>query len=83
VRSIKEIKGWRRLSNKGGYLNENSGQTLIVSKKQFSSNYQVLLFAGQQTDANEGKKVSPEFATEPKAGAFAFDWMEKHPNGMV
>ncbi len=43
----------------------------------------VLLFDGIQTDENEGKKVSPDFATESRAEAFATDWMAKHPNGMA
>ncbi len=62
-------------------MNETTEQTLIVSKKPFSSNFQVLLFVGQQTEEKDGKKVSPEFATESKADAFALDWMTKHPNG--
>ncbi|MGA2385989.1 MAG: hypothetical protein ABSG33_05615 [Candidatus Bathyarchaeia archaeon] len=77
------IKGWRRMSNQGGCVNENTGQTLIVLKKEFSENYEVLLFAGQQTDAKEGKKISPAFSTKAKAEAFAIDWMEKHPNSTI
>lgn len=64
-------------------MNENTGQTLIVSKKQFSSNYQVLLFVGQQTEEKDGKKISPEFPTEAKADAYAFGLMSKHPDGMA
>lgn len=77
------IKGWKRISNEGGYLNDCTGQTLIVSKKEFSQNYNVTLFAGQQTDKAEGKKISPDFATKVKADAFAVDWMERHPNGIA
>ena len=80
---MKLIKGWRRMSNQGGYVNENTGQTLIVLKKEFSQNYEVLLFAGQQTSVEEGKKISPAFGTKVKADAFALDWLEKHPNGFV
>jgi hypothetical protein len=29
-----------------------------------------------------GRKVSPEFPTESKAGSFAMDWMNKHPRGI-
>ncbi len=77
------VKGWRKLSNKGGYLNECSGQTLIVSKKRFSSNFQVLLFDGPPTEEADAKKLSPEFATESRADAFAFSFMKKHPDGMA
>jgi hypothetical protein len=80
---MKLIKGWKRISNQGGFVNEITGQTLIVSKKEFSKNYQVLLFAGQQTDKNESKCISPEFSTEPKADAYAVDLMKKHPNGIA
>ena len=80
---MKLVKGWKRISNQGGFVNESTGQTLIVSKKEFSENYHVLLFAGQQTDKNESKRISPEFSTESKAEAFAMDWMEKHPNGLA
>ena len=80
---MKLIKGWKRISNQGGFVNESTGQTLIISKKEFSENYHVLLFAGQQTDKNESKRISPEFSTESKAEAFAMDWLEKHPNGLA
>jgi len=80
---MKLVKGWKRISNQGGFVNESTGQTMIVSKKEFSENYHVLLFAGQQTDKNESKRISPEFSTESKAEAFAMDWMEKHPNGLA
>jgi hypothetical protein len=79
--SVKTIKGWRRLSNEGGFLNETTGQTLIVVKKEFGTHYHVLLFAGQQTEPKEGKKISPDYDTEKKAEAFAIDWMMKNPNG--
>jgi len=80
---LKIIKGWKKISNQGGYVNENTGQTLIVSKREFSANYHVLLFAGEQTDEAESKKISPEFSKKTKAEAFALDWMGKHPNGMI
>jgi hypothetical protein len=63
------IKGWKKISNQGGYVNEASGQTLVISKKEFSQNYHVLLFAGQETSKKEGKKISPEYATKTKAEA--------------
>jgi hypothetical protein len=80
---LKIIKGWKKISNQGGYINENTGQTLIVTKKEFSENYHVMLFSGEQTNTAENKKISPEFSKKPKAEAFALNWMEKHPNGMI
>jgi hypothetical protein len=80
---MKLIKGWKRISNQGGFVNESTGQTLIVSKKDFSENYHVLLFAREQTDKGESKRISPEFSTEAKAESFTMDLMEKHPNGLV
>jgi len=38
MKLIKVIKGWRRMSNQGCYVNEITGQTLIVLKKEFSEN---------------------------------------------
>jgi hypothetical protein len=78
---MKLIKGWKKISNEGGFVNETTGQTLIVSKKEFSQNYHALLFVGEQTGKNESKKISPDFRTEAKAEAFAIDWMKKHQNG--
>lgn len=78
---MKTIKGWKRLSNEGGFLNETTGQTLIVVKKEFGTHYHVLLFAGQQTEPEEGKIISPVFATEKKAEGYAIDWMMKNPDG--
>jgi hypothetical protein len=80
---MKLIKGWKRMSNQGGYINENTGQTLIISKKEFSQKYHVLLFNGEQINEEESKKISPEFLTQAKAETFAIDWMKKHPNGMI
>ncbi len=80
---MKLIKGWKKISNQGGYVNENTGQTLIISKKEFSQNYHVLLFNGKQTKKEESTKISPDFATQPKAETFALNWMEKHPNGTI
>jgi hypothetical protein len=80
---MKIIKGWRKISNQGGYLNENTGQTLVVSKKEFSQTYHVSLYIGKQTNEGDSKRVSPEFATISKAEAYAIDWMEKHPDGVA
>ena len=84
---MKIIKGWKMLSHECGYLNDSSGQTLVVSKKEFSNNYNVRLFesgqAKKEPRKDEGKTISPDYATKAKADAFAEDWMLKHPNGMV
>jgi len=80
---MKLVKGWKKISNQGGYINEKTGQTLIVSKKEFSKNFQVLLFEGKQTGKGESKPISPDYSSQPKAEAFAVDWLEKHPDGMV
>ena len=80
---MKIIKGWKKISNQGGYVNETTGQTLIVSKKEFSANYRVLLFAGEQTVDSESKTISPDFSKNTKAETFALEWMEKHPNGVI
>jgi len=82
-KTLKLIKGWKKISNEGGYLNETTGQTLIISKKEFSQNYHVLLFVGEQTSKEESKTISPDFHTEAKAETFAINWMGKHPNGMI
>ena len=71
---MKLIRGWKKLSNEGGFVNETTGQTLLVSKKEFSQNYHVLLFVGEQTDKKEGKKISPDYSSQPKAEAFIFLW---------
>ena len=80
---MKLIKGWKKISNEGGFVNETTGQTLIVSKKEFSQKYHVILFVGEQTDKKEGKKISPDFRTDAKAEAFAINWMEKNSGGTV
>jgi hypothetical protein len=79
---LKIIKGWKKLSNEGGYVNETTGQTLTISKKEFSSSYHALLFAGEQTNDAQGKKISPDFSKKTQAETSALNWMEKHPNGI-
>jgi hypothetical protein len=79
---IKVIKGWKMLKHEGGYINEYTGQTLIIAKKKFSSNHYVLIFVGQQTKEEDGRAISPEFSTESKAQAYAFKLMTKHPKGI-
>ena len=33
--SMRILKGWKRISNKGGFVNEVTGQTLVVAKQEF------------------------------------------------
>jgi hypothetical protein len=80
---MKMIRGWKMLSHECGFLNDNSGQTLVVSKKEYSNNYHVRLFECGQTKKDEGKTISPDYETKAKADAFATDWMQKHPTGMA
>ncbi|MDH5481312.1 MAG: hypothetical protein OEY22_00320 [Candidatus Bathyarchaeota archaeon] len=79
---MKIVKGWRRIDNQRGYINATTGQNLIVTKTEFGERYLVMLFPMVKNDDEEGKKISPEYATESKAEAFAMDWMNKHPNGV-
>ena len=62
-------------------MNETTGQTLVVKKKEFGEHYIVWLFPDQTDDDAKGSKISPEFQTQSKAEAFALDWMKKNPNG--
>ncbi len=77
---MKTLKGWRILSHSRGYMNETTGQTLTVKKKEFGEQYIVWISPNQTAEA-EGRKISPEFPTQSKAEAFAVDWMKKNPNG--
>jgi hypothetical protein len=77
---MKIVKGWRRIDNERGFVNETTGQNLAVRKKEFGQHYIVVLFPNLGVEA-EGKTVSPEFAAEAKAEAFAMDWMSKNING--
>jgi len=76
---MKTMKGWRKIDNQRGFVNETTGHNLVVTKKQFGEHYLVLLYSKPNHD-EEGSKISPEYATEAKASAFAMDWMAKHPN---
>ncbi len=76
------VKGWRRIDNKRGYMNDTTGQNLVVRKKEFGEHYLVMLFPMIKND-EESRKISPEFATESRAEAFATDWMNKHPRGVA
>ena len=69
------------MSHERGFMNETTGQTLIVKKKEFGEHYLVWLFPELTDDDSKGRKLSPEFRTQSKADAFALDWMNKNPNG--
>ena len=77
---MKIVKGWKKIDNERGFMNETTGQNLMVTKKQFGEHYVVLLFPKEKED-EEGTKISPEYPTEAKAEAFALDWMSKHSKG--
>lgn len=78
---MKIVKGWKKISNKGGYINEFTGQALIITKQEFGQHYHVLLFKQERTENADGTKISPEYSTEVKAEDFAMNWMKKNPNG--
>ena len=79
---MKILDGWRRIDNERGFVNETTGQNLVVTKKPFGQHFLVLLFPGVKTKSGtEGRKLSPEFPTEAKAMVFAVDWMSNHPKG--
>jgi hypothetical protein len=80
---MKIIKCWKRLSHDCGYQNDTSGQIVVVLQKEFSNNYHVRLFESGQTKKEDGKTISPDYASKAKADAFAEGWMQKHPNGTV
>ena len=63
-----------------GFVNETTGQNLVVTKKEFGTDYVVLLFPRVRVD-DKGETISPEYATAAKAEAYALDWMDKHPKG--
>jgi hypothetical protein len=83
VKIIKDIKGWKILKHECGYLNECTGQTLIITQKQYSSDFYVLVFSGQQTENKDGRVISPEFSTEAKAESYAIKLLIKNPNGIT
>ncbi len=81
---MKMLRGWRRIDNERGFVNETTGQNLVVMKKPFGQHFLVFLFdAMKKKDEAEGRKLSPEFPTEAKATAFALDWMSNHPEGAI
>jgi hypothetical protein len=79
---MKILEGWRKMSHERGFQNETTGQMLTVKKKEFGAQFIVWIIPNEAGEA-EGKKISPEFATEVKAQAFALDWMQKNPKGAI
>jgi hypothetical protein len=79
---MKTMEGWRKMSHNRGFQNEITGQTITVKKKEFGTEYAVWLMPNEAGET-EGKKISPEFASESKAYAFAQDWMKKNPNSIT
>jgi len=77
---LKIIKGWRKIDRQRGFVNDITGQNLIVTKKEFGEHYVVLLFPEIRVE-DKGETVSPAYASAAKAEAYALDWMEKHPGG--
>ena len=78
---MKILKGWRKMSHDRGFMNEITGQTVVIKKKEFSDYYFVMLFAGASGANDESKEISPEFSSASKAEAFAVSWMQKNPSG--
>jgi hypothetical protein len=62
---MKIVKGWRRIDNQRGYVNETTDQNLVVTKKQYGEHYLVLLFPKVRND-DEGKMISPSFRPNQK-----------------
>ena len=79
---MKIMKGWRKIDNQRGFVNEATGHNLIVTKKQYGQHYLAMLYSKADHDDEEGSKISPEFSTEAKAAAFAMNWMSNHPEGV-
>ena len=77
---MKIVKGWRKMDRQRGFVNETTGQNLVVTKKEFGEHYVVLLFPRVRVD-DKGETISPAYATASKAEACALNWMEKHPRG--
>ena len=77
---MKIVKGWRKMDRRRGFVNKTTGQNLVFTKKEFGSEYVVLLFPRVRVD-DKGETISPAYATASKAEAYALSWMEKHPKG--
>jgi hypothetical protein len=77
---LKIVRGWRKIDRQQGFVNETTGQSLVVTKKEFGTHYVVLLFPKVKVD-DKGETISPAYATASKAEAYALKWMDKHPKG--
>jgi len=53
---MKIVKGWRRIDNQRGYVNDTTGQNLIVAKTEFGEHYFVMLFPLVKNNDAEGKR---------------------------
>jgi len=80
--NMRIVKEWRRIDNQRGYVNAATGQSVVVVKKPYGEHFIVMLFPFARKDMEEGRKISPEYATESKAETFALGWMDKHPRGV-
>ncbi len=80
---MKIVRGWKRISHKGGFISDVTGQTLVIAKEAFREHYHVLLFRHERTDDSQGSKISPEYPTETKAETYAIEWMKKNPKGRL
>jgi len=47
---MKIVKGWKRIDNERGFVNETTGQNLVVTKKLYGEHYLVLLFSKLKND---------------------------------
>ena len=78
---MKIVKGWRKMDRQRGFVNETTGQNLVITKKEFGEHYVVLLFPHVRVD-DKGETISPAYATASKAEVYVLNWMEKHPRGV-
>jgi hypothetical protein len=79
---MKIVKGWRKMDQQRGFVNETTGQNLVVTKKEFGPDYVVMLYSKAGLDDVKGETISPEYATASKAEAYGLSWMGKHPKGI-
>ena len=81
---MKIIKGWKMLSHECGYLNDViRANCWLFQKKNSATTIMFGFLSLGKSRKDEGKTISPDYATKSKADAFAENWMLKHPNGTV
>ena len=78
---MKIVEGWRRMDQQRGFINETTGQNLVVTKKEFGPGHVVMLYSAAGLDDDKGEAISPEYDAASKAEAFGLRWMRKHPKG--